>query len=335
MSSCKRATEARIRPKPKDSAATRNNPINSHSRKMCSCGKMCKNNRGLRIHQEQTECQTPENKLVAPPQKCFVFLQDIDVDSIHSSFHYPVSSTDQPQTNWSLSAIDITIIDEASMVHIAVANHIFQTINDISICPIVIICSDNAQQQPFEEENGRTHNVPSMLQHPDTTSDAVTFTLTTQHRCQDPVFHDTLKLLQHWHPSEHQLDAFQRQQLVCTTQLPTDDDITHIYNDHPNALFLTISQAAEKRINHTVAKHIFKHVQPHARVRCDDDEECLTDIYTGMKVLLTQNSDKTHGVVNGQPNNCRMCPQCHNIPYIGYWEHSLHTPCDTAHNRWT
>ena len=33
MSSCKRATEARIRPKPKDSAATMNNPINSHSEK--------------------------------------------------------------------------------------------------------------------------------------------------------------------------------------------------------------------------------------------------------------------------------------------------------------
>ena len=45
MSSCKCATEARVRPKPKDSAATINNPINSHSGKICSCGKMCKNNR--------------------------------------------------------------------------------------------------------------------------------------------------------------------------------------------------------------------------------------------------------------------------------------------------
>ena len=65
MSSCKHATEARVRPKTKDSAATTNNPINSHSGKMCSCGKMCKNNRGLKIHQEKTKCQTPENKLVS------------------------------------------------------------------------------------------------------------------------------------------------------------------------------------------------------------------------------------------------------------------------------
>ena len=38
---------------------------------------MCRNNRGLKIHQEKTKCQTPENKLVAPSQKCFVFLKNV------------------------------------------------------------------------------------------------------------------------------------------------------------------------------------------------------------------------------------------------------------------
>ena len=70
MSSCKCATEARIKPKPKDSEATMNNPINSHSGKKCSCGKMCKNNRDLKIHQEKTKCQT-----------CFVSLQNIILSS--------------------------------------------------------------------------------------------------------------------------------------------------------------------------------------------------------------------------------------------------------------
>ena len=81
MSSCKRATEARVRLKRKDSAATMNNPINSQPGKMCSCGKMCKNNRGLKIHQDKTKCQTPENNLVAPPQKCFVSLQNVILSS--------------------------------------------------------------------------------------------------------------------------------------------------------------------------------------------------------------------------------------------------------------
>ena len=65
----------------KDSAATMNNPINSHSGKMCSCEKLCKNNRGLKIHEEKAKCQTPENKLVAPPQKCFVSLQNVILSS--------------------------------------------------------------------------------------------------------------------------------------------------------------------------------------------------------------------------------------------------------------
>ena len=78
MSSCKHATEARVRLKPKDSAATLNNPINSHPEKMCSCGKMCKNNRGLKIHQdknkmsdtrEQLGSSTP--KMFCVPAKCY------------------------------------------------------------------------------------------------------------------------------------------------------------------------------------------------------------------------------------------------------------------------
>ena len=81
MSSCKRTTKARVRPKLKDSAATMNNPINNHSRKTCSCEKICKNNRGPKIHQERSKCQTPENKLVAPPQKCFVSLQNVILSS--------------------------------------------------------------------------------------------------------------------------------------------------------------------------------------------------------------------------------------------------------------
>ena len=107
MSSCKRATEARVRLKPKDNAATMNNPINSHPGKMCSCGKMCKNNRGLKIHQDKTKCQTPENNLVASPQKCFVSLQNVILSScltFDDSIYYrtsdntfiPISNSEKP-----------------------------------------------------------------------------------------------------------------------------------------------------------------------------------------------------------------------------------------------
>ena len=81
ISSCKRATGARLRPRTKASAATKTNPFNICPGIICSCGKMCKDSRGLKIHQAKTKCQMPENTLKAPPKKCFVSLNDVILSS--------------------------------------------------------------------------------------------------------------------------------------------------------------------------------------------------------------------------------------------------------------
>ena len=44
----------------KVSAATKTNPFNISSGIICSCGKMCKDSRGLKIHQAKTKCQMPK-----------------------------------------------------------------------------------------------------------------------------------------------------------------------------------------------------------------------------------------------------------------------------------
>ena len=81
MSSCKCATGARSRPRTKVSAATKTNPFNICPGIICSCGKMCKDSRGLKIHQANTKCQMPENTLKAPPKKCFVLISDVILSS--------------------------------------------------------------------------------------------------------------------------------------------------------------------------------------------------------------------------------------------------------------
>ena len=43
----------------------------------CSCGQLCKNFRGLKLHQIKTKCQASENKLTGPDKRCFVSLTDI------------------------------------------------------------------------------------------------------------------------------------------------------------------------------------------------------------------------------------------------------------------
>ena len=42
---------------------------------------MCKNSRGLKIHQAKTKCQMAENTLKVPPKKCFVSLNDVILSS--------------------------------------------------------------------------------------------------------------------------------------------------------------------------------------------------------------------------------------------------------------
>ena len=43
----------------------------------CSCGQLCKNFIGLKLHQIKAKCQASENKLTGPNKRCFVSLTDI------------------------------------------------------------------------------------------------------------------------------------------------------------------------------------------------------------------------------------------------------------------
>ena len=42
---------------------------------------MCKDSRGFKVHQAHTKCHMPENKMPAPPKKCFVSLNDAILSS--------------------------------------------------------------------------------------------------------------------------------------------------------------------------------------------------------------------------------------------------------------
>ena len=43
----------------------------------CSCGQLCKNFKGLKLHQIKAKCEASENKLTGPDKRCFVSLTDI------------------------------------------------------------------------------------------------------------------------------------------------------------------------------------------------------------------------------------------------------------------
>ena len=92
---------------------------------------------------------TPTGKLATEYHAKFG--NETAAETIHSAFHFPVSMTERPTINSASSAYDMIIIVEASMVSIRITDQILRTADEISIMPILVVCGDHAQQQPFEE----------------------------------------------------------------------------------------------------------------------------------------------------------------------------------------
>ena len=82
------------------------------------------------------------------------FQNDIDADTIHASFHYPVSQSEKPTFNWNLSNYDVIVIDELSMISPKIFDHIFNTICELPIRPLVLLAGDNRLLQPIEKIDG-------------------------------------------------------------------------------------------------------------------------------------------------------------------------------------
>ena len=75
MSSCSRVIKSRIRTRTKQDKKTRTSAKTKGVSR--SCGQLCKNFRGLKLHQIKAKCQASENKLTSPDKRCFMSLTDI------------------------------------------------------------------------------------------------------------------------------------------------------------------------------------------------------------------------------------------------------------------
>ena len=89
---------------------------------------------------------TPTGYLVSSCRA--VFDDDIDANTIHSSFCIPVHGS-SPQVNWALAMYDLIIIDEVSMVPPFFFNHILSTVKQLPTRPILLISDDKYQLPPI------------------------------------------------------------------------------------------------------------------------------------------------------------------------------------------
>ena len=89
--------------------------------------------------------------------------KDVTCDTINSAFHVPVNENEQPSANRAIPRFHIVIIDEISMVPDALFRHILHTFERLTFRPVLVVCEDCGQQQPFQKKHRGTVTLKSVL----------------------------------------------------------------------------------------------------------------------------------------------------------------------------
>ena len=226
-------------------------------------------------------------------------IPNVVCDTVQSCFCIPVLSEDQARTNWTLSKFDIIIIDELSMVSQTIAHHILKTLNEIIVRPVLLVTGDQCQIQPIETIDKKIHQVFNIFKDKHFWSLVHHFTLSSQHRVTDQEYETFLQHIRHWKPTEQLLSQIQQGKVIYDHQDPTDQQIENALLQHPNATVLTFTRHATTRVNQIMISSIFAQEHPLATIQCDYEMD-VTPIYKNMRVLITQNRNKSQGVINGQ-----------------------------------
>ena len=226
---------------------------------------------------------------------------EVSCETVHSSFTIPVSPTESPKINWSLSRFDLIIIDELSMISETIFQHVLMTVSKLLFRPVFVLSGDGAQQQPFTREATRIIPVTNPLNNSQFVSSTYHFHLTEQHRVEDQAYLNFLNHIRHWVPTQNELDDIQRDRVICPDNIFNADKIMQMFLAHADISVLTFTNNAADEINKLVLANLFNAETSLATVKFDNGERGIdTEICCGMRVVITQNRDKENNVINGQ-----------------------------------
>ena len=175
----------------------------------------------------------------------------LTTDTVHANFNIPYSVDSKPSINWKIGFHDVIFIKEISQLSIHVYRHILITLNVIPVRPVLFLCGDFSQQQPLQTIAGKTTQAPTMQTEQDLMNECRKFELTSQFRVEDNYLLSFLNHIRHWQPSTAQSQRLHGTRVICKDNV-TDTHIIAASTAHPNALFLTVSNAATNFINDTL-----------------------------------------------------------------------------------
>ena len=128
--------------------------------------------------------------------------EQVDCQTVHASFHFPVDDTVSPTVNWRLSNYDVIIIDELSMIPNVIFKHIMKTFNLLLFRPVLLSGGDGSQQQPFCHHNGKIMQIDSALDDNSLVQNTYHYQLMAQHRVEDANYLSFLQTIRKWVPSQ-------------------------------------------------------------------------------------------------------------------------------------
>lgn len=231
-----------------------------------------------------------------------IFGPDLDTDTIHAAFHIPINEEASQEMNFALNKYDVLIIDEASLVSPRTFSRIASTLNRLNCRPVVIIAGDKCQQQPLQTVEGRVCNTTSVLNDSTFNSqNSIKYTLYQQFRILDSNYASFIDFIRHMQPSQEQIDNFQENIVLYPTGPIDNQCIFEAFNKSSNTTIMTVSRAAAQRVNEVVVDRLFHGQMPLTTIPCTSFLPS-TPIYPyrGMKIVITENRDKSSRIVNGQ-----------------------------------
>lgn len=224
---------------------------------------------------------------------------NVTCDTVHSVFHVPVSPNELPTVNWAISQYDIVVIDEISMIPETIFKHILHTLNRLLYRPILVVSGDNGQQQPFEKKGNATITVSSFLCDKQFISSTYCYHFNGQHRIGDKEYLKFLDHIRNWIPNQFLLDEIQCDRVLCHDNEVHDEKLLNALKENPETTVLTFTNVAANEINKSIVSMLFQKEEPLGYIQFDS-ETSAAPIFQNMRVMITQNQDKSRNVVNGQ-----------------------------------
>ena len=170
-----------------------------------------------------------------------IYGETLTTDTIHATFKIPYSVDSKPTINWELGFHNVIFIDKISQLSVHVYGHIVTTLNVLPVRPVLFL----------QTIAGKTTQVANIQTEPQFMNECCKFQLTTQFCVEDNYLLSFLNHIRHWQPSTGQLQRLQDTRVICEDNV-TDSHVVTAASAHPNALFLTVSNAATNFISDTL-----------------------------------------------------------------------------------